>query len=91
MTNGGAVLDRPGLGEEEMGKEAGEDREFKVLLEEVRRELRVVAEGHTTLDDKIERVAQELSKKMDAGFADVLLAIRTVIKQLQEHERAHAT
>lgn len=50
-----------------------------------------LAEGHIELDQKIDRVAQELSKKMDVGFADVLAAVRTIAKQLQEHERAHTT
>ncbi len=66
-------------------------RQFQVLPEEVRHELRIVAEGHTTLDRKIDRVAEELSKKMDVGFSDVLLAVQTVIRQLQEHQRTHAT
>jgi hypothetical protein len=73
-----------------MTDQPGEKERFEVLLEQVRHELEVLAEGHVTLDQKIDRVAQELSKKMDVGFADVLAAVRTVVKQLQEHERAHA-
>lgn len=54
-------------------------------------ELETLVEGHVALDQKVGRVAQELSKKMDVGFADVLSAVRTIAKQLQEHERAHTT
>ena len=74
-----------------MANEPSDQERFEVLLEEVRHELKVVAEGHTILDRKIDRVAEELSKKMDVGFADVLLAIRTVVQRQQEHERAHAS
>ncbi len=73
-----------------MAKEPSEQERFEVLLEQVRHELELVAEGHVALDQKIDHVAQELSKKMDVGFADVLAAVRTIAKQLQEHERAHA-
>ncbi len=72
-----------------MAKEPGEKERFEVLLEQVRRELEIVAEGHVTLDQKIDRIAQDLSKKMDIGFADVLVAVRTVAKQVQEPEQAH--
>jgi len=72
-----------------MTNQPSEKERFEVLLEQVRHELEVLAEGHVTLDQKIDHVAQELSKKMDIGFADVLAAVRMVAKQLQEHERAH--
>lgn len=44
-----------------MERQPSEKERFEVLLEEVRHELRVVAEGHGTLDQKIDRMAQELS------------------------------
>ena len=73
-----------------MAQEPSEPARFETLLEDVRHQLGVVAEGHSTLDQKIDRVALELSNKMGTGFADVLLTVRTVIKQQQEHERAHS-
>ena len=60
-----------------------------MLLEQVRHELEIVAEGHVALDQKIDRVAMELSKRMDVGFGDIQTALRTIAKQLQEHETAH--
>ena len=44
-----------------MARESSEQERFEVLLEEVRHDLRVVAEGHGVLDRKIDRVSQELS------------------------------
>ena len=73
-----------------MAQEPSEQTRFEALLEDVRHQLGVVAEGHSTLDQKIDRVSLELSNKIDVGFADVLLTVRTVIKQQQEHERAHS-
>lgn len=73
-----------------MAQEPSEQARFETLLEDVRHELHIVAEGHSTLDQTIDRVALELSNKMDTGFADVLLAVRTVIKQQQAHERVHS-
>jgi len=65
------------------------DERFGMLLEQVRHEVHMVAEGHVALDQKVDRIARELSKKMDVGFSDVLTAVRTIAKQLQEHEQAH--
>jgi len=73
-----------------MPKQPGEKERFEVLLEQVRHELETLAEGYVDLDHKIDRVAQELSKKMDVGFADVLSAVHTIAKQLREHEQTHA-
>lgn len=59
------------------------------MLGQLRHKLEMVAEGHVSLDQKVDHIAQELSKKMDVGFADVLSAVRTIAKQFQEHEQAH--
>ena len=45
-----------------MARELNEQERFEVLLEEVRHELRVVAEGHGMLDQKIDPITQELSR-----------------------------
>ena len=47
-----------------------------VLLEEIRHELKVVAEGHTDLNRKIDRVADELKGE-----------IRQVDQKLDQHSR----
>ena len=79
-----------------MAKQPGEKERFEVLLEQVRHEMEIVAEGHITLDQKVDRLTQELSEKMDAGFArmdvgfsGVLSQVRSVAKQIQDHEQAH--
>lgn len=71
-----------------MSREPSKKERFEVLLEQVRRELAIVAEGHVDLDRKIDRVAEELSKRMEVGFSDVQIALRTLAKQVQDH--AHA-
>ena len=95
-----------------MAREPSEKERFEVLLEQVRKELELVAEGYVALDQKIDRrideldqkfgmglpeldqkiehVARELSKKMDVGFTEVRAAVQTMVKELQEHVRAHA-
>ena len=68
-----------------MERAPSEKERFEILLEQIRRELEVVADGYLTLDQKIDRVADELAKKLDAGFADVRSAVQTVAKQLEGH------
>ena len=97
-SNGWAVNQRPDW-EIEMVKPSGEERRFTVLLEQVKHEFNVLAEGladvHKKLDGlqkgvdhrvreldvKIERVAKELSGRMDVGFA-------TVMKELRNHNHS---
>ncbi len=43
-----------------MAQEPGEQRRFEVLLEQVRKELEIVAEGYVSLDQKMDRMAKEL-------------------------------
>ena len=71
-----------------MSREPSKKERFEVLLEQVRSELAIVAEGHVDLDRKVDRIEHTLSKKIEIGFADVQVAIQTLAKQVQEH--AHA-
>ncbi len=71
---------------------------FEVLLEEIRDDVKILAEGHVMLDRKIEhvdtkldRVVHELSRKMDLGFATLSTDIRQLAQRLDTHERFHAS
>ena len=71
-----------------MSRESNKKERFEVLLEQVRSELAIVAEGHADLDRKVDRVEHTLSRKIEIGFADVQVAIQTLAKQVQEHTHA---
>ena len=71
-----------------MSREPNKKERFEVLLEQVRGELAIVAEGHVDLDRKVDRIEHTLSKKIEIGFADVQIAIQTLAKQVQEHTHA---
>ena len=67
-----------------------EERGFTVLLEQVRSEVRLVAEGVVGLHQKVDRgfadVRQEFTRvrqEMNVGFYELM-------KRLQEHEKTHA-
>ena len=79
-----------------MAKQPGEKQRFEVLLEQVRKEVQILADGHGALDQKVDRLNRELSEQVDAGFASmdikfdtVLSEVRSVAKQVQEHAQAH--
>ena len=59
--------------------------QFKALVEDVRGEVRVIAEGHSTLNHKIDRMTEALSKKLDAGFADIRTGIELLVKEVRQH------
>ena len=48
-----------------MAREPSEKERFEVLLEQVRKELELVAEGYVLLDQKIDRVAGGLNQKIE--------------------------
>ena len=81
-----------------MPQTPSERERFEVLLEDVRHELQVVAEGHSTMDAKIDRTAKEsaerdqaLGHQMTLGFETVMGALQDLSTQLQSHERTHAS
>lgn len=49
-----------------MAREPGKQARFEVLLEQVRKELELVAEGYVALDQKIDRRADELGQRIDS-------------------------
>ena len=81
-----------------MAKQPGEKQRFEVLLEQVRKEVQISADGHVALDQKVDRLNRELSEQVDTGFASmdikfdtVLSEVRSVAKQVQEHAQAHTS
>ena len=63
----------------------------RVLLEEIRHEVRVIAEGHGVLLREIRETRTDLQQRMDVGFADIQLGIKSLVTRLDVHERAHAS
>ena len=50
-----------------VGREPSEQERFEVLLEQMRHEFDILADGHVTLDQKIDRLAHE-SAERDAAL-----------------------
>ncbi len=74
-----------------MVKKFGEERGFTVLLEQVRSEVQLVAEGLVALDQKFDRRFASICQEMNTGFSEVRTDIRQLAKQVQEHEKTHST
>ena len=86
-----------------MKKGPSEREQVGMLLEEVRDELKRVAEGHTLLDQKIEKEARRLEGRVQTleqavltGFRDVRQDIHELRdqvvrleKRIEVHEQAH--
>ena len=68
-----------------MASESSEEGQFAALVEDVRREVRVVAEGHSMLNQKIDQLGEDLSKKIDEGFTDIKTGIAMLVKEVREH------
>jgi hypothetical protein len=68
-----------------------EEQWSQVLLEEIRHEVRVIAEGHGMLLRELRETRAELQRRLDEGFADIRLGIGSLVKRLDAHERAHAS
>lgn len=78
-----------------MAKQSGEKERFQVLVEQFQHEVQILADGLVAHDQKFNGFIKELSEQMNAGFArmdvgfdGVLSQIRSVAKQVQEHEHA---
>lgn len=79
-----------------MAKMPGKKERYEVLYEEITSQVKLVLEGHSTLDGKIERVdakidrrTQEISRKLDMGFATVMKEIRELRERFEVHDHAH--
>jgi hypothetical protein len=86
-----------------MGREPSDRERFEVLLEQVRRELEIVAEGYVSLDRKIDGVASSLKgeigglrTEMRLGFSQLrgeMAAVRfdlgNLTTRVESHERTH--
>lgn len=62
---------------------ADEWQRAEVLLEEIRRDVKAIAEGHSFLNKKIDDEFDEVNEKID----DVSLAIKEISHDLQAHIR----
>ena len=51
-------------------------RHFDVSTEAMKREVRIVAEGVTRLDQKLDRTASDIRDEMRRGFADTQVMIK---------------
>ena len=81
-----------------MGKEPRKKERYEVLYEEIESQVKLVLEGHSTLDQKIERMdakidssTHEISRKLEMGFANVMKEIRQLQERFDIHERAHTS
>lgn len=70
----------------------GEERRFAVLLEQVGSEVRTIAEGLVSLDQRVDRGFTDVRQEMANGFQDLRAGLAEVARRLQEHERTrHGT
>jgi hypothetical protein len=102
LTNSWARVDRPGW-EKEMKKDSGKERGFTVVLEEVRAELKAVAEGHAVLERQIqqsrtsveqrvgflEHAVTEGFQRVHIRFDRVEAEIGQLVTRFNTHEQAH--
>ena len=69
---------------------SSEERGFTALLEQVRSEVRLIAEGLITLDRKVDRGFQDVRQEMATGFTDTRTAITQLSTQLNSHTHGQA-
>ena len=70
---------------------ASEERGFQVLLDQVRAEVSIMADGLAGLDERIERRFQEMERNLNTNFRDIRMGIKRILDRLEAHERAHTT
>src|SRR5206468_215655 len=63
-------------------------RHFDVSTEEVKHEVRLLAEGLTRLDQKLDRTATDVRDEMRRGFADTQAMIKFSHAELDRRVRA---
>jgi hypothetical protein len=63
-------------------------RHFDVSTEDVKREVRIVAEGLTRLDQKLDRTAVDIRGEMRSGFADTQAMIKFSHAELDRRLRS---
>ena len=62
-------------------------RHFDISTEEVKREIRLVAEGVTRVDEKLDRTASDIRDEMRRGFADTQAMIKFSHAELDRRVR----
>jgi len=60
---------------------ADEWKRAEVLLEEIRRDVKAIAEGHSFLNRKIDTRFDDLNEKIDV----ITLAVKDISRDLKEH------
>ena len=66
-------------------------QQYEALVEPVRHELHVVAEGHGHLLRELPETRADLQRRMETGFNDIQLGIKTLVNRVDAHNRAHAS
>lgn len=66
-------------------KEPSEHQRMTVLLEEVRSELRKVAEGYRVLDEKFTREFHVLRAELEQRFQTIEFALRQATRDIQQN------
>jgi hypothetical protein len=74
-----------------MEQQSGEERGFQALLEQVRAEVGVMADGLAGLEERLNRRFQALEHKTDSHYQDIRTGIKSILDRLEAHERAHTT
>lgn len=72
-----------------MTKEKLKKEYFKILLEEIKDQVKLVLEGHSILDKKIEDL-KELVREVEIKVEDTREAVKEIGRQLKEHMRLPA-
>ena len=65
-------------------------QQFEALVDPVRHDLRAVAEGHGLILRELRETRADLPHRMDAGFSDMALGIKSLARRMDAHERDHA-
>ena len=67
------------------------EQQFIALLEQMDSKITVIAEGHGVLLREIRETRADLQRRMDTGFGDIQLGIKSLVRRLDTHERTHAS
>ena len=63
-----------------------EQQRFEILLEQIRSQLQIVAEGHSLLDQKIERMAEKFERRFEEVETSMRLGFKKVYERLDKIE-----
>lgn len=79
-----------------MVEEPGKKERYEIMYEELSGKVQLVLEGHSLLNQKIDRVdakidggVRDITRTLNLGFATVIKEIRALHQRFDAHERAH--